>query len=106
MVDPSIVGQEIDEVAFPVDRSKLAELARSYGDADPVWHDPQAAHAAGFEAVPTPPTVTVLVSHWKSGGVAGLADAIGAARRPDAREGAVAFVERRTPRFPRLGAGS
>jgi len=29
-----------------------------------------------------------------------------AARRPDAREGAVAFVERRAPRFPRLGAGS
>jgi acyl dehydratase len=78
VVDPSIVGQEIDEVTFPVDRSKLAELARSYGDADPVWHDPQAAHAAGFEAVPTPPTVTVLVSHWKSGGVAGLVEAIGA----------------------------
>jgi acyl dehydratase len=78
VVDPAIIGQEIDEVTFPIDRSKLAELARSYGDADPVWHDPQAAHAAGFNAVPTPPTVTVLVNHWRGGGVAGLVEAIGA----------------------------
>ena len=78
MVDPSIVGQEIDEVTFPVDRSKLAELARSFGDADPAWHEPQAAQAAGLDAVPTPPTVTVLVNHWRSGGVAGLVEAIGA----------------------------
>jgi len=78
VIDPSIVGRELGEIAFPVDRSKLAELARAFGDADPVWHDPQAARAAGFDAVPTPPTVTVLVDHWRTGGVAALVDAIGA----------------------------
>jgi len=78
VVDPSIVGQELGEITFPVDRSKLAELARAFGDADPVWHDPQAARAAGFDAVPTPPTVTVLADHWRTGGVAGLVEAIGA----------------------------
>jgi acyl dehydratase len=78
MVDPSIAGQEIAEIAFPVDRSKLAELARAFGETDPVWHDPEAARAAGFDTVPTPPTVTVLADHWRSGGVAGLVEAIGA----------------------------
>jgi acyl dehydratase len=78
VIDASIIGQEIAEVTFPVDRSKLAELARAYGETDPVWHDPQAAQTAGFDAVPTPPTVTVLADHWRSGGVAGLVEAIGA----------------------------
>jgi acyl dehydratase len=78
VVDASIVGKELGEVSFPVDRSKLAELARAFGDTDPVWHDPQAAEAAGFDAVPTLPTVTVLADHWRTGGVAGLVEAVGA----------------------------
>jgi len=65
-------------ITFPVDRSKCAELGRAFGDPDPVWHDPAAAEAAGFDAVPTFPTVTVLADHWRSGGVAGLVEAIGA----------------------------
>jgi acyl dehydratase len=78
MIDPNIVGTQIDEISFPIDRSKVAELARALGDHDPAWHDPQAAAAAGFDAVPTMPTVTVLVDHWRAGGVAGLVEAIGA----------------------------
>ena len=78
MVDPSLVGKQIGETTFPIDRSKLAELARAFGDTDPVWHDPPAAQAAGFDAVPAPPTVTVLAAHWREGGVPGMVAAIGA----------------------------
>ena len=78
MIDPGIVGREIGAISFPVDRSKVAELARAIGDDDPVWHDPRAARSAGFEGVPTLPTVTVLADHWRSGGVEALVDAIGA----------------------------
>ena len=78
MIDPSLVGRQIGEITFPIDRSKLAELARAFGDDDPVWHDPEAARTAGFDAVPTPPTVTVLADHWRAGGVAGLVATIGA----------------------------
>ena len=78
MIDPAIVGKQLGETTFPIERSKLAELARAFGDPDPVWHDPRAARAAGFDAVPTPPTVTVLSTHWAEGGVSGLVDAIGA----------------------------
>src|SRR6478672_11028975 len=77
MIDPSLVGQEIGRISFPIERSKLAELARALGDDDPVWHDAQAARAAGFDGVPTPPTVNVLMDHWRAGGVAALVDAVG-----------------------------
>ena len=78
MIDPTIIGTQLDEVSFPIDRSKVAELARAFGDDDPVWHDPQAAHAAGFDGVPTLPTVTVLTDHWRKGGTGGTVAAIGA----------------------------
>jgi acyl dehydratase len=77
VVDTSIVGKQVGEVTFPVDRSKVAELGRAFGDPDPVWHDPAAAEAAGFDGVPTFPTVTVLADHWREGGVGALVEAIG-----------------------------
>jgi N-terminal half of MaoC dehydratase len=78
MIDPAIVGKELAQFTFPVDRSKLAELSRAFDVEDPVWWDRAAAQAAGFEGIPTPPTVTVLADHWREGGVAGLVDAVGA----------------------------
>jgi N-terminal half of MaoC dehydratase len=77
MVDPSIVGKEIGRISFPIERSKLAELSKAFGEDDPVWHDARAARALGFDSVPTPPTVTVLMDHWREGGVAALVQAVG-----------------------------
>lgn len=73
----AIVGRELGEVSFPVERGKLRELALALHDDDPVWHDPAAAAAAGFDAVPTPPTVTTIASHWSQGGLVGHALALG-----------------------------
>jgi acyl dehydratase len=73
-----VVGTELGEVRFPIERGKVAELARACGDDDPVWRDPDAARAAGFDAIPTPPTVTVLADHWRAGGLLGVAEALGA----------------------------
>lgn len=78
MIDPGIAGSEVGNVRFPVDRSKLAELARAFGDDDPVWHDPRAARAAGFDGVPALPTATVIADHWRPGGATAMVDAIGA----------------------------
>jgi len=78
MIDPAIAGTTLDSVRFPLERSKLAELARAFGDEDPVWRDPAAAAAAGFDALPVPPTATVLVDHWREGGALATAVAIGA----------------------------
>jgi acyl dehydratase len=78
MIDPAIAGTTLQSVRFPLDRSKLAELARAFGDDDPAWQDPQAAEAAGFDTLPVPPTATVLVDHWREGGALSTAVAIGA----------------------------
>jgi acyl dehydratase len=77
MPDQSIVGKETARLSFPIDRSKVAELAKAFGDDDPVWSDTDAARGAGFEGIPTPPTVTVLMDHWRSGGVQALVGDLG-----------------------------
>jgi acyl dehydratase len=64
-------GRRLRQVTFPVERSKLRELALALHDEDPVWHDPAAAAAAGFDGVPVPPTATVLAAHWAPGGLIG-----------------------------------
>ncbi|RBM10334.1 dehydratase [Prauserella sp. PE36] len=68
MVDTGIVGRELGTVRFPVERSKLAELARSFGSTDPLWSDHDAAAEAGFDDIPVPPTVTVLADLWREHG--------------------------------------
>jgi acyl dehydratase len=78
MIDPGIVGTELGTVRFPLDRSKLAELARAFGDPDPVWHDADAAREAGFDGIPVLPTTTVIADHWREGGAIAMVDAIGA----------------------------
>jgi acyl dehydratase len=78
VIDSTLVGRQLGEMTFPVERSKVRELARAFGDADPVWHDPDAASAAGFESPPMLPTMTVLDTHWRSGGSLALVDALGA----------------------------
>lgn len=67
----------LDSVRFPVERSKLMELARTFKDPDPLWHDPAAAAEAGFDSVPVPPTATVLADHWRERGATFHAQAAG-----------------------------
>ncbi|WP_445149638.1 FAS1-like dehydratase domain-containing protein [Baekduia sp. Peel2402] len=78
MIDPDLVGKELGSVRFPVERSKLYELARALHDGDATWHDPEAAQAAGFERVPLLPTATVLADHWRPDGALAPAIALGA----------------------------
>ena len=78
MIDPAIAGMDLGAVTFPVERSKLAELARALHEPDPAWSDESAARAAGFEAIPAPPTVTTLADHWRPAGALETAMAIGA----------------------------
>jgi len=63
------VGMRLGEAwTFPVERSKLRELAIALGENDPVWHDCDAARAAGFDDVPLLPTAMVIADVWREGG--------------------------------------
>jgi hypothetical protein len=46
VTDSTIIGQRVAEITFPVDRSKLAELARACGDLDPRFK----IYDAGYQA--------------------------------------------------------
>lgn len=76
MSESTLAGTDLGTVRFPLDRSKLAELARSFGDDDPMWHDGEAAGAAGFDGVPVLPTATVIADHWREGGATAMVDAL------------------------------
>jgi acyl dehydratase len=77
MIDPGIEGRKLETVSFELDRSKLAELAHAFHEQDPVWFDPEAARAAGFDTVPAPPTATVVADHMRPGGALAHAEALG-----------------------------
>ena len=70
-------GRNLGSVPFPLERAKLLELARSFKDADPLWFDPEAAAAAGFDGLPVPPTATAIADHWREDGATFHAQAAG-----------------------------
>lgn len=68
----------VDEpISFPVERSKVAELAESFHDDAAIWRDRDAALAAGFADAPVLPTTTTILDHWRPGGALGPAEALG-----------------------------
>ncbi len=77
MTETTLAPRELDELRFPLERGKLAELARALFDDDPVYRDPQAAAAAGFDGVPAPPTATVAIDHWAQRSMNDLAIELG-----------------------------
>ncbi|MGX6448260.1 FAS1-like dehydratase domain-containing protein [Patulibacter sp. S7RM1-6] len=65
MADASLVGTEVDRVAFPVEAGKIAELATAIHDPSPRYRDPAAAAAEGLAGVPGPLTFPVVVGHHR-----------------------------------------
>ncbi len=62
MADESLIGKELDEVRFPVERGKVRELVGAILDDDPLYRD---AGADGFDAIPAPLNFPVLAMHWR-----------------------------------------
>jgi acyl dehydratase len=60
-----LVGTVIDEVAFDVERGKIAELARATFVEDPVHTDPATAAAAGHDAVLATATHVIVAGHQR-----------------------------------------
>jgi peroxisomal enoyl-CoA hydratase 2 len=55
---------EVTRFRFPVERGKIAEFARSIGESDAVFFDPDEARSRGFPDVPAPLTYSVVSSHF------------------------------------------
>lgn len=56
MVDASAVGRSFAPVHARVEPGRLRYFLDTIGERNPVFRDPEAARAAGYAAVPVPPT--------------------------------------------------
>jgi acyl dehydratase len=54
--DRSALGVESAPIAHDVEKGAIRKFAEALGDGDPIYHDEQAAQAAGFKTIPAPPT--------------------------------------------------
>jgi acyl dehydratase len=56
MVDRSAVGRSFTPVTAHVEPGRLRYFLNTLGERNPVYRDQQAARAAGYSAIPVPPT--------------------------------------------------
>ena len=68
-VDKSVIGKTTGSSKVVVERGPLSIFARSVKDENPIYHDLNAAKAAGFDDIPAPPTfafsgLTFWVLEW------------------------------------------
>lgn len=64
MFDKEKVGYSFPAFKITIERSKIHELALAIGDANPIYHDLEAARAAGYEDLPLPPTAPTIFTFW------------------------------------------
>jgi acyl dehydratase len=88
-------GQEHREYLGDIPRLLVQRFAAAIGDADPLYWDPAAAHAAGYRDIIAPPTLLTSIRGWSGGP---LEDEL----RPD---GSVPETEVYLPGVRRMGAG-
>src|SRR6266511_3306533 len=61
-LNQALLGKEYPPVRYEVGREKLREFAESVGETDPVYHDEEAAHAAGHPDIPAVPTFPIVLT--------------------------------------------
>jgi len=61
-VDRSKIGKTYPSFEYEVGREKIREYANAVGENEPVYHDADAAKAAGFRNVVAPPMFAVVYS--------------------------------------------
>jgi acyl dehydratase len=59
-----LIGQPTAKSTVVVERGPVAFFADAVLDVNPVYRSPQAAAAAGFSAIPAPPTFPLVMETW------------------------------------------
>lgn len=60
-VDQSVIGTELPATRLVIDAGRLKFFAKSIGETNPIFTDFQAAQAAGYPALPVPPTFLLAI---------------------------------------------
>ena len=56
MLDKSKIGHEFTPFTVDVEKGRLKFFAQAIGETNPIYTDETAAQAAGYKALPAPPT--------------------------------------------------
>lgn len=56
MIDKNWIGKDVGTSVLPIEAGRLRFFAKAIGETDPVYTDEAAAKAAGYAALPAPPT--------------------------------------------------
>src|SRR6266702_6229046 len=64
MLDSNKIGQSFPPFTIEVERGKVHELALAIGDDNPIYHNREAAQAAGYADVPLYPTSPTAFAFW------------------------------------------
>jgi acyl dehydratase len=64
MFDKNMLGHSFPPFTFELAHVKIHELALAIGDENPIYHDSDAAHAAGYQGVPLSPTAPTMLTFW------------------------------------------
>ena len=59
-----LIGQPMSKSTVVVERGPVSNFALAVGDRNPVYRDPRSAEAAGFPAIPAPPTWPFVMMSW------------------------------------------
>jgi len=61
-VKTEAIGKQWPEASFEVDAARIEQYASAVGEQNPIYHDPEAAKAAGFRGQVAPPMFCVVYS--------------------------------------------
>lgn len=59
-----LIGRKLKSYTLTVERGKIREFCLAIGETNPIYLDPAAAKAAGFEDTPIPPTFQTSFQFW------------------------------------------
>lgn len=67
-LNPALVGRKYPiSRPYVIGREKVREFATAIGDANPLFHDVEAARALGYSDVVAPPTFAFVITHTAMG---------------------------------------
>src|ERR1700722_5790345 len=59
-----LIGTRTSSATVVVERGPIAAFALAVCDQNPIYRDPRASEAAGFDAIPAPPTFPFVMDTW------------------------------------------
>ncbi len=59
-----IIGRSLPPYTFHIERNKIREFCLAIGETNPLYLDPEAARAEGYEDTPIPPTFQTVFQFW------------------------------------------